>query len=64
MFGGAGLTDAFIKADIIDEYIIAIIPTILGKGISLFISENPKIELHMNECTVTEGITILRYSRR
>jgi dihydrofolate reductase len=64
LFGGAGLTDAFIKANIIDEYIIGIIPIILGDGIPLFLDENPIIKLHLDECTVNEGITILRYSKR
>ncbi|MCT4620095.1 MAG: dihydrofolate reductase family protein [Marinisporobacter sp.] len=64
LFGGAGLTDAFIKADIVDEYIIGIIPIILGKGIPLFSGKNPTIKLHLDECTVNEGITILRYSKR
>lgn len=64
LFGGAGLTDAFIKADIIDEYIIGIIPIILGDGIPLFLNENPAIKLHLDECTLNEGITILRYSKR
>lgn len=64
LFGGAGLTDAFIKADIIDEYIIGIIPIILGNGRPLFLGENPTIKLHLDECTVNEGITVLRYTKR
>ena len=64
LFGGAGLTDAFIKADIIDEFIIGIIPIILGKGRPLFLENNPTILLHLEESTVQEGIPILRYSKR
>ncbi|MCY6370181.1 dihydrofolate reductase family protein [Clostridium ganghwense] len=64
LFGGAGLTDSFIKADIVDEYIIGIIPIILGKGRPLFLGNNPTIKLHLDECTVQEGITILRYLKR
>ncbi|MCK8059152.1 MULTISPECIES: dihydrofolate reductase family protein [unclassified Fusibacter] len=64
LFGGAGLTDAFIKKNIIDEYIIGIIPILLGSGRRLFLDDNPTIELHLDECTVQEGITILKYTRR
>lgn len=64
LFGGAGLTDAFIKADIVDEYIIGIVPTILGEGRRLFLENNPKIDLKLTECTVQDGMTILRYIKR
>ncbi|MBK5263116.1 MAG: dihydrofolate reductase family protein [Peptostreptococcaceae bacterium] len=64
LFGGAGVTDPFIKANIIDEYIIGIVPVILGTGRSLFYKYNPTINLKLIECTVTDGITIIRYSKR
>lgn len=64
LFGGGVLVDHFIKADIIDEYIIGIIPTILGKGRKLFLENNPKIDLHLEEYIVDKGITILKYSKR
>ena len=63
LFGGAGSIDPFIKADVIDEYIVGIIPIILGEGIPLFLKNNPKLELHLDEPTVQEGIVILRYSK-
>ena len=37
LFGGGIVIDNFIKADVIDEYIIGVIPTILGKGIPFVI---------------------------
>jgi dihydrofolate reductase len=64
LFGGAGLTDCFIKANIIDEYIIGVIPIILGDGRPLFLENNPQIKLHLDECTVQEGIVILKYKKR
>lgn len=64
LFGGGGLIDSFIKADIIDEYIIGIIPIILGQGRPLFMDNNPTIKLHLIEYTVKEGIAIFRYSKR
>ncbi|WP_027633737.1 dihydrofolate reductase family protein [Clostridium hydrogeniformans] len=64
LFGGGILVDSFIKKDIIDEYIIGIIPTILGKGRPLFLENNPKIDLHLDEYIMENGIAILRYSKR
>jgi dihydrofolate reductase len=64
LWGGAFLVDPFIKADVIDEYVIGIIPIILGEGKPLFLGGNIPIELRLNECTVQEGITILRYMKR
>jgi len=64
LFGGAGLVEQFLKADVIDEYVIGIIPTILGRGRKLFYSSFQTINLHLDECTLTDGIAMLRYSRR
>lgn len=64
LFGGGVLIDSFIKSDIINEYIIGIIPTILGKGRPLFLGNNPKIDLHLDEYVTESGIVILRYSKR
>lgn len=48
----------------LDEYIIGIIPTILGKGRPLFLENNPKIDLKLDEYIVDNGIVICRYSKR
>ena len=64
LFGGGVLVDHFIKSDIIDEYIIGIIPIILGKGRPLFLQNNPTVKLHLDEYLIEDGITILKYSKR
>jgi len=64
LFGGAGSIDPFIKADVIDEYIVGIIPIILGGGIPLFLKNNPRLKLHLNESTIQEGVVISRYTKR
>lgn len=64
LFGGARLARDFIKSGLIDEYIIGIIPVILGKGRKLFFDEYPFIRLCLTECTVQDGVAILRYVRR
>jgi dihydrofolate reductase len=49
LVGGAGLLDTFIKEKLVDEFIITVIPIILGKGIPLFKSNNPECELKLKE---------------
>ncbi|MBS5939937.1 dihydrofolate reductase [Clostridium sartagoforme] len=64
LFGGGVVIDSFVKEDIIDEYIIGIIPTILGKGRKLFLENNPKIDLNLQEYSVEDGIIVMKYSKR
>lgn len=64
LFGGGVVIDHFVKADCIDEYVIGIIPTILGKGRKLFLENNPKIDLNLEFYAVEDGIVIMRYSKR
>ncbi|KOS69347.1 hypothetical protein AEA09_12775 [Lysinibacillus contaminans] len=45
MVGGSDILDAFIKENLIDEYIITLTPHILGSGIPLFKENNPQIDL-------------------
>lgn len=47
--GGSVLLDAYMKANLIDEYIITIAPHILGRGVPLFLPNNPAIELELIE---------------
>ena len=60
-----GLTlTKFISRNIIDEYIIGIIPVILGKGRRLFVQESDiLIKLKLIKYLVDDGILILRYSK-
>ena len=51
LFGGGELASDFIRAD-------------RGKGRRLFQEGIPPVELHLDRCTVSDGIPILEYSRR
>ncbi|MEF9935173.1 MAG: dihydrofolate reductase family protein [Clostridium sp.] len=64
LFGGGIVIDPFIKKNIIDEYIIGIIPTILGGGRRLFLESNPKIDLHMEEYSSKDGVMVIKYTKR
>ncbi|WP_105114809.1 dihydrofolate reductase family protein [Streptococcus suis] len=64
LFGGAGLVQTCLEAKLIDHFIIGIIPTILGEGISLFDKLSDEQKLTLVETTVTDGIAMLRYDVR
>ena len=64
LYGGGILAEPFIKNNLVDEYVIGIIPTILGNGRTLFKDNHEQIDLHLDRVTVADGITMLVYSRR
>lgn len=64
LIGGAGIIDCFMKEDLVDEYVIAVIPTILGSGIPLFKEGNPEIKLKLEDNKTFNGMAMLYYSRR
>ena len=64
LFGGGGVIDHFVKADVIDEYVIGIIPTILGKGRKLFLEDNPRIDLTLKYYSIEDGVIVMKYSKR
>lgn len=62
LIGGAALVNQFLSADLIDEYIITVIPILLGKGISLFQGRNPEINLELlNVKSYDSGLVQLHY---
>ncbi len=64
LFGGGKVIDPFIKSDVIDEYIVGFIPTILGKGRRLFLDNNPNILLNLKEYYISDGVMIMKYTVR
>ena len=64
IWGWAKIADYFIKENVIDEYIIWIIPIILWKWKQLFLENNPTIKLHLLQTSVKEWIVLLRYEKR
>ncbi len=64
LFGGGILIDSFLKCDVIDEYIIGIIPTILGEGKKLFLNNNPNILLNLQNYYIENDVTILKYNKK
>ena len=55
----------FLSADVVAEVLaLKDLPVIRGKGRRLFQEGIPPVELHLDRCTVSDGIPILAYSRR
>lgn len=65
LIGGAELIKYFYENDLIDEYIISIIPVVLGEGIPLFIGcrKEQKLELTYTE-TYASGLVQVHYKKR
>ncbi len=62
LFGGAGIIRSFTALQLIDEYILAIQPVILGRGKPLFEGLSQQVRLHLIGAeTLTSGVTILNY---
>lgn len=64
LFGGGVVIAPFVKADVVDEYIIGIIPVILGGGRPLFLGGSGSIPLRLEKHNIRDGITTLYYSKR
>lgn len=62
--GGAKLSNSLISENLIDEYHITIIPTILGDGIRLFSNDNPQLKLKLLSTKSFNGMVKLVYKLR
>lgn len=62
--GGANLVQQLMRSDLIDQYYISVIPTLLGSGIRLFESAEREIKLKLIGTQTYNGITDLVYVRR
>lgn len=62
--GGADIVNQLIKCDMIDTYCMSVIPTILGKGTSLFDKHDVERKLKLVSTRQYDGIVDLVYERR
>lgn len=62
--GGASIVNQLMRADLIDQYYINVIPTILGNGIRLFDTMENELKLKLISTRSYNGITDLVYERR
>ena len=62
--GGAEIINELLKHDLIDEFIIAVIPVLLGNGIKLFKDDRPKLKLELvSSKSFDTGLVQLHYRR-
>ena len=62
--GGAEIVNELLKEDLIDEFIISVIPVILGDGVSLFRNGRPELRLKLvNSKSFHTGLVQLHYVR-
>ncbi len=62
--GGRNLIRQLMEKDLIDEYNISVIPTILGSGIPLFHQHPEELKLKLVHVKTYNGIVELLYERR
>lgn len=63
LFGGGKAAAPLIEADLVDRYIIGIIPVLLGHGRPLFYPRTTSAPLTLSRYMVEEGTVILDYLR-
>ncbi len=64
LMGGGELARDFLKADLVDELYLGIVPVLLGEGIPLFPAGFPQRDFSLVENkTYSKGLIALRYKR-
>jgi len=64
LMGGGELAREFLRADLVDELYLGIVPVLLGEGIPLFPSGFPQRDFTLNDNkTYSRGLIALTYSR-
>lgn len=62
LVGGSKLIESFMSYDLIDEYIISVIPMILGEGIPLFENCNPQHLKLVDTISYDSGLVQMHYT--
>jgi dihydrofolate reductase len=63
MMGGAGIIASFLDEGEIDEFILSVIPTLIGEGIPLIAPRHRTVPLKLISCTkFIDGVVTLHYS--
>jgi dihydrofolate reductase len=65
LLGGANLAEQFRRAGLIDEYLVHVMPVILGRGVPLFGGDAPATRLELVETqSYDDGVVMLHYRSR
>jgi len=63
MMGGAGLIASFLDENEIDEFVIHVIPTLIGEGIPLIAARHLDVSLQLRSCRrYRDGVVRLHYA--
>jgi dihydrofolate reductase len=63
MMGGAGIIGSFLDAGAIDEFIIHVIPTLIGEGIPLIAPRHRNVPLKLVSCrSFSDGVVRVHYA--
>ena len=63
MMGGAGIIASFLDAGAMDEFIIHVIPTLIGEGIPLIAPRHRTVPLKLMSCrSFSDGVVRLHYA--
>jgi dihydrofolate reductase len=64
LMGGGELARDFLKADLVDELYLGVVPVLLGEGIPLFSAGFPQRDFALIENkTYSKGLIALKYAR-
>ncbi len=63
LVGGGVLASEFIEKNLVDEYIITVMPVILGGGISLFLGGHESLNLNLTKTKKSGNVVELTYER-
>lgn len=62
LYGGAGLISSFMNVGLVDNYLLAVYPVILGDGKPLFSNLSNRVKLHLNRVVSSgPGVILLDY---
>ena len=65
VFGSGALAATLTKANLFDEYRLAVAPAVLGRGVTLFGRDLPRQRLRLIDAKpLSSGVVILRYAPR
>lgn len=62
LVGGGNLVQSFLKAELIDEIILTVAPTLLGKGIPLFKGQDGSVDLELKRMRNFNQFVELHYA--
>ncbi|MGL4394549.1 MAG: dihydrofolate reductase family protein [Brevinema sp.] len=63
LVGGGAIVEYCLKEDLVDEFIIATVPVIIGKGIKLFSPINQQINLSQHEIISNDKLMQVTYKK-